>query len=149
MQSLKKDAYQIKHVLRPVRESLTSIVRQQSDFISDKNIVYFRDSLDHIIQVNESLETQRESITTLIDIYLSSVSNKMNEVMKVLTIIATIFIPLTFIAGVYGMNFENMPEFRLALRLFYCMGHYACSCSCSFTFFQKKEVDLNERDSKL
>lgn len=138
IQSLKKDAYQIKHVLRPVRESLTSIVRQQSDFIFDKNIVYFRDSLDHIIQVNESLETQRESITTLIDIYLSSVSNKMNEVMKVLTIIATIFIPLTFIAGIYGMNFENMPELGWSYGYFIVWGLMIVVVVVLLLFFKRK-----------
>lgn len=138
IQSLKKDAYQIKHVIRPVRESLTSIVRQQSDFILDINIVYFRDSLDHIIQVHESLETQRDSITTLIDIYLSSVSNKMNEVMKVLTIIATIFIPLTFIAGVYGMNFENMPELGSDYGYFIVWGVMLIVAVVLLLFFKRK-----------
>ena len=122
VQLLRKDAYKIKHAIRPVREALTSITRQESDFIAEQNLVYFRDSLDHVIQVNESLETMRESITTLIDIYLSSVSNRMNEVMKVLTIIATIFIPLTFIAGVYGMNFSNMPELHYKYGYFIVWG---------------------------
>ena len=92
------------------REILSSLIRDGEDFIQNTTEIYFRDTLDHAIQINETLETIRESIATLMDIYLSSVSNKMNEVMKVLTIIATIFIPLTFIAGIYGMNFQYMPE---------------------------------------
>ncbi|MBA3044118.1 magnesium and cobalt transport protein CorA, partial [archaeon] len=71
---------------------------------------YLRDVYDHTIQVIDTIETFRDMIAGMLDIYLSSISNKMNEVMKVLTIIATIFIPLTFIAGVYGMNFRYMPE---------------------------------------
>lgn len=122
IQSIKKDAYKIKHAIRPVRESIASIIRLESDFISEHSLIYFRDALDHVIQVSESLESQRESITTLIDIYLSSISNRMNEVMKVLTIMASIFIPLTFIAGVYGMNFDNMPELHYKYGYFIVWG---------------------------
>ena len=78
--------------------------------INNSTLVYFRDTLDHLVQVNEGLDLTRESVISLLDTSLSTVSNRMNEVMKVLTIIATIFIPLTFIAGVYGMNFKYMPE---------------------------------------
>ena len=72
--------------------------------------IYLRDLYDHAVQVLDTVETYRDILAGMLDIYLSSVSNRMNEVMKVLTVIATIFIPLTFIAGVYGMNFEHMPE---------------------------------------
>lgn len=139
IQSLKKDAYKIKHAIRPIRESLASITRQESDYIAEQNLVYFRDSLDHVIQVNESLETQRESITTLIDIYLSSVSNRMNEVMKVLTIIATIFIPLTFIAGVYGMNFANMPELHYKYGYFIVWGIMIIVVALLVFYFKRKK----------
>jgi len=77
--------------------------------------IAIRDVYDHTIQVIDTVETFRDTISGTLDIYLSSVSNKMNEVMKVLTIIATIFIPLTFLAGIYGMNFKNMPELELPL----------------------------------
>jgi len=139
IQKMKKDAYLIKHAIRPVREALSSIIRMESDFIEQKNLIYFRDALDHVIQVNESLETQRESITTLIDIYLSSISNRMNEVMKVLTIIATIFIPLTFIAGVYGMNFENMPELHYKYAYFIVWGIMIVVGLLLVLFFKRKK----------
>ena len=110
IQALKKDVQKARQSLFPLREAVNSLIRRDSAVITDETIVYLRDTYDHVIQLIEMLETTREAILTLMDIYLSSISNKMNEVMKVLTIIATIFIPLTFIAGVYGMNFEVMPE---------------------------------------
>ena len=72
--------------------------------------MYLRDVYDHVVQVMDTVETYRDMLSGMLDLYLSSISNRMNEVMKVLTIIATIFIPLTFIAGIYGMNFDYMPE---------------------------------------
>lgn len=139
IQLLKKDAHKIKHAIRPLREALLSLVRQESVFIEQQNMVYFRDAMDHISQVHEALETQRESITTLIDIYLSSVSNKMNEVMKMLTLIATIFIPLTFIVGVYGMNFENMPELHFEYAYFIVWGIMIVLGISLIVYFKKKK----------
>ena len=107
---LKSDIIQIRKNITPFREIINSIIRGDSKLIKETNIVYYRDIYDHIIRIIETLESDRDMVSGLLDIYLSSVSNKMNEIMKVLTIIATIFIPLTFIAGVYGMNFQNMPE---------------------------------------
>lgn len=112
IQSLKKELHKFRHATMPVREILNSLLRRESSLINPSTEVYLKDLLDHQVQIMETIEMQRESIITLLDIYLSSISNKMNEVMKVLTIIATIFIPLTFIAGLYGMNFEGMPELR-------------------------------------
>lgn len=97
----------------PLRDSLNSLLREESKFINEENKVYFRDVHDHTIQIIDGLENYRDMVIGLLDMYMSQVSNKMNEVMKVLTIIATIFIPLTFIAGIYGMNFEYMPELKL------------------------------------
>jgi len=94
----------------PLREAISSMERGESPLIGDGVRPYLRDVHDHTIRVIETVETFRDTISGTLDIYLSSVSNKMNEVMKMLTIIATIFIPLTFIAGVYGMNFKYMPE---------------------------------------
>lgn len=99
-----------------LRDALNSLVRDDSLLISSEVKIFIRDVYDHVVQIIDSIETNREMIIGLYDIYMSSISNRMNEVMKVLTIIATIFIPLTFIAGVYGMNFDpgsspyNMPE---------------------------------------
>jgi magnesium transporter len=96
----------------PLREVINSLVRGESALIRESTAVYLRDVYDHTIQIIDTIETFRDIVSGMLDIYLSSVSNKMNEVMKVLTVIATMFIPLTFIAGVYGMNFQHMPELQ-------------------------------------
>jgi magnesium transporter len=94
----------------PLREALNTILRDDIPFINEENKVFYRDVYDHLIQIIDGIENYRDMVLGLLDMYMSHVSNKMNEVMKVLTIIATIFIPLTFIAGIYGMNFQYMPE---------------------------------------
>jgi magnesium transporter len=86
--------------------------RGESSLIQESTGIYLRDVYDHTIQIIDTIETFRDMLSGMLDIYLSSVSNRMNQVMKVLTIIATIFIPLTFIVGIYGMNFEYMPELK-------------------------------------
>jgi magnesium transporter len=91
---------------------LGQILRDESPLVSNETRVFFRDVYDHTVQVVEAIETYRDLIAGLLEIYLSAVSNRMNEVMKVLTIVSTIFIPLSFLAGIYGMNFEHMPELR-------------------------------------
>jgi len=96
----------------PMREVISTLMRDESPLFEPTTEPFLRDLYDHTIQAAETLESYRDLISSLRDIYLSSVSNSMNEVMKVLTIIATIFIPLTFIAGIYGMNFEYMPELK-------------------------------------
>jgi magnesium transporter len=112
IQRLKRELIIVRKSISPVRELLSGIQRSESPLIHEKTGVYFRDVYDHAIRVTEALDSCRDLITGMLDIYLSSVSNKMNEVMKVLTIFASIFIPLTFVAGVYGMNFEYMPELK-------------------------------------
>ena len=106
----KRDMIFLRKSVWPLREAINALQRGESALISDNVIIYLRDVYDHTIQVIDTIETFRDMISGTLDVYLSSVSNKMNEVMKVLTIIATIFIPLTFIAGIYGMNFKYMPE---------------------------------------
>jgi magnesium transporter len=96
----------------PLRELIGGLERGESSLVDENTTVFLRDVYDHTIQVIDMVETLRDMVSGMLDVYLSSVSNKMNEVMKVLTIIATIFIPLTFIAGIYGMNFEFMPELK-------------------------------------
>ncbi len=98
-----------KHVW-PLRELIGGMARGETSLIGETTAVYLRDVYDHTIQVIDTIESYRDVLSGMLDLYLSTISNKMNEVMKVLTIIATIFIPLTFIAGVYGMNFKFMPE---------------------------------------
>jgi magnesium transporter len=94
----------------PLRDSLNTLMRDESHLIQEENKIYFRDVHDHLVQIIDGIENYRDMVVGMLDMHMSQVSNRMNEVMKVLTIIATIFIPLTFIAGVYGMNFEYMPE---------------------------------------
>ncbi len=108
--SLKRNLILLRKSVWPLREVTSVLERAESKLIHKSTRIYLRDVYDHIIQVIDSIETSRDILSGMLDVYLSSVSNRMNIVMKVLTIIATIFIPLTFIAGIYGMNFENMPE---------------------------------------
>ncbi len=108
--NLKKDMIFLRKSVWPLREVIGGLERGESKLVQESTQIYFRDVYDHTIQVMDAIETSRDMLSGMLDIYLSSVSNRMNEVMKVLTIIATIFIPLTFIAGIYGMNFQNMPE---------------------------------------
>jgi magnesium transporter len=110
IQRLKTELAYLRKSVWPLREALSGLLREESQLLSGKTGFYFRDVYDHTIQVIDTLESLRDTVSGLLDIYLSSLSHRLNEVMKVLTIIATIFIPLTFIAGVYGMNFKFMPE---------------------------------------
>lgn len=110
IQELKRTILRIRRAVFPVREVLSRVEKMDNDIIQDKTKNYFRDLYDHIIQITENIDIYREMTWGLMDMYMTTISNKMNEVMKVLTIMASIFIPLTFIAGLYGMNFEYMPE---------------------------------------
>jgi magnesium transporter len=107
---LKKDLILLRRAVWPLREVVNTLVKEDSPLIQERTKLFLRDIYDHAVHVIETLETFREMASEMIDVYLSSVSNRMNEVMKVLTIIATIFIPLTYIVGIYGMNFKYMPE---------------------------------------
>ena len=100
----------LRRAVWPLREVVGSLERGESSLIQASTRIYLRDLYDHTIQVIDNIETFRDMISGILDIYLSSVSNRLNAVMKVLTIIATIFMPLTFLAGIYGMNFKYMPE---------------------------------------
>jgi len=107
---IRRELIYLRRQVWPLREALQLLVREETDLVRAETDIYFRDIYDHTVQIVEVVETYRDLVAGMMDIYLSSVSNRMNEVMKVLTLIATIFIPLTFIAGVYGMNFAYMPE---------------------------------------
>ena len=106
----KQEMLYIRRCVWPLREVIASLAKRESQLIQESTELYLRDVYDHVVQIIDSVETFREMLSSMLDIYLSSLSNRMNQVMKVLTIIATIFIPLTFLAGVYGMNFKYMPE---------------------------------------
>jgi magnesium transporter len=113
---IKRELLSLRRAIWPQRDAINSLIRDCNHLISDEVRVYLRDCYDHAVQVIDMVETYREVASSLMDVYVSSVGNRMNEVMKFLTIVSTIFIPLTFIAGVYGMNFDtdvspwNMPE---------------------------------------
>ena len=108
--NLKRELIFLRKSIWPLREVVNVLERGESSLIDESTGIYLRDVYDHTIQVVDTVETFRDMVSGMLDIYLSSISNKMNEVMKVLTIIATIFIPLTFVAGLYGMNFKYIPE---------------------------------------
>jgi len=113
--TLKREIISIRRAIWPLREFLGMISKGDSTLFAESTILYLRDVYDHTIQLIDMADTLREIISDLTNLYLSAVSNRLNEIMKVLTIISTIFIPMTFLAGVYGMNFENMPELKLRL----------------------------------
>ncbi len=110
IQKIKNEMIFVRRAVWPLREVISGLRRKESPLIKETTEIYLRDVYDHTVQVMDTLEIYREMLSGMLDIYLSSVSNRLNSVMKVLTIIATIFMPLTFIAGIYGMNFKHMPE---------------------------------------
>jgi len=110
--ALKRQLLFLRRAVWPLREAANNLSRSESPFLQESTKVFFRDVYDHVIQIVDTIETLREMVSASLDIYLSSISYRLNAVMKVLTIITTIFMPLTFIVGIYGMNFEHMPELK-------------------------------------
>ena len=108
--SVKKEFMFLRKSVYPLREAIGTLLKQEDHNIDEGTMIYLRDLYDHLIEVVETVETHKDIISNMVDIYLSSISNRTNDVMKVLTIFSTIFIPLTFLAGIYGMNFREMPE---------------------------------------
>ena len=109
---VKRELIALRRSIWPMREVVNAMIRDESPLISKDVKIYLRDLYDHTVHVIDSVETMRDIITGTLDVYLSSVSNRLNQVMKVLTVMSSIFIPLTFIVGVYGMNFQHMPELQ-------------------------------------
>jgi magnesium transporter len=107
---IKRELIALRRSVWPTREIVNSLLRDESPLVGKEARVFLRDLYDHTIQVIDTVETLRDIMASALDVYLSSVSNKLNQVMKVLTVVSTIFIPITFIVGVYGMNFHYMPE---------------------------------------
>jgi len=136
---LKREMIFLRKAVWPLREVINGLEKSGSKLIKKTTAVYLRDIYDHTIQVIETVETYRDMVAGLQDLYLSSVSNKMNEVMKMLTIIATIFIPLTFIAGIYGMNFEFMPELKWKIGYFFVWGIMAVIALVMLLYFKRKK----------
>jgi magnesium transporter len=110
--ALKRQLLFLRRAVWPLREVANNLSRSECPFLQESTKVFFRDVYDHVVQIVDTIETLREMVSASLDIYLSSISYRLNAVMKVLTIITTIFMPLTFIVGIYGMNFEHMPELK-------------------------------------
>jgi len=122
----------------PLRAILSKFEAGHVKYISKSTAVFIRDVYDHTLQILEITQSFNEMLTGMIEIYMSSVSNRMNEIMKVLTIIATIFIPLSFIAGIYGMNFKYMPELSWKLGYFSVWGVFILVALSMLLYFRRK-----------
>jgi magnesium transporter len=122
----------------PMRDAITRLYRSESPIIAESTRPYIRDISDHVQQVLDIMDSQREMLTNIENLYLAEAGNRMNEVMRFLTVINTIFIPLTFIAGVYGMNFENMPELGMHYAYFVVMGFMAALVAGMLLYFRRK-----------
>lgn len=142
--SMRRDLIFFRKSVWSLRDGINNLIRDESPLISSDVKVFLRDVYDHVVQVIDSVENQREMIFSLYDMYMSSLSNRMNEVMKVLTIMSTIFIPLTFIAGVYGMNFNtaaggmNMPELNWSWGYPFSLGLMVVVAFGMILFFKRK-----------
>ncbi len=139
IQVLKTDLLYLKKIIYPVKESILKIIRTNSTLIDADNYKYFNDIYDHLIYTNESIETQREITVNNRELYISMMNSSMNNVMKVLTIVTSIFIPLTFIVGIYGMNFDNMPELRTKNGYFICLAVMFVIAVVMIFYFKRKK----------
>lgn len=138
IQHLKRKMLFLRKSVWPLREAINSLGRAESPLIHESSGIYFKDIYDHTIQVIDTIETFRDMLSGMLDIYLSSISNRMNEIMKVLTIIATIFMPLTFLSGVYGMNFKYMPELEWPWGYFMVLAIMITIAGSMLVYFRKK-----------
>lgn len=136
---MKRDMIYLRKQIWPIREIINGLVKSESSLIQEQMHVFLRDVYDHTIQIIDTIESYRDILAGMLDIYLSTLSNRMNEVMKVLTIIATIFIPITFIAGVYGMNFKFMPELEWRWGYVMVWAIIVVAAGIMIGFFKKKQ----------
>jgi len=137
LHQLKKNIILLKKQITPLRESISKLSKSDSEFNQESNQMYIRDLYDHTIQVLDRIDSQRDILNGLQDLYLSEISNKMNQIMKVLTIITTVFVPISFLAGLYGMNFAYMPELQFKYG-FYILLAIMILIVISFLFYFKK-----------
>ena len=135
---LRQEALALRRAAWPLRELVQVVLREESEMVNGATQPYLRDLYDHVVQVIDIVETQREILAGYADLYLSSLSNRMNDVMRVLTVIATIFIPLTFVVGIYGMNFEHMPELRWRWGYLAVWGVMGALAGGMVLFFRRK-----------
>lgn len=138
IQELKKEILRIRRWVYPVKELVNRLIDSEHPFLTKETKFFLRDTLDHCTEINETLQVYREMSMSLTEMYMGNISNKMNEVMKVLTIMSSIFIPLTFIVGVYGMNFEYMPELKWRYGYFYVWGAMVLIFVGLIIYFKRK-----------
>jgi len=136
---LKREMLLLRKSIWPLREAISRLERAESPLVMKETGIFLRDVYDHVIQIIDNIETYRDMLSGMLDIYLSSLSNRMNEVMKFLTIIGTIFIPLTFLAGVYGMNFKFMPELGWRWGYFLIWGVMVAVGVSLLVYFKRKK----------
>lgn len=140
----KRDLLSIRRAIWPLRDALALVLREEGGRITEDTRLYLRDTADHTVQLVELVESHRELCNSLVDLYMTSVSYRMNEIMKVLTLIATIFMPLSFVTGLYGMNFDtehpaNMPELRWSFGYPYALGLMLCITGGLLVYFRRKK----------
>jgi len=139
IQKLKRNLIHVRKSIWPLREIVGKLEKEDVKYVSGQNSHYYRDLYEHAVQALETIDNYRDMLSGFLDIYLSSVSNRMNETMKVLTIISTIFIPLSFIAGLYGMNFANMPELGWDHGYHYSLALMAAIVCVMVIFFRNRQ----------
>lgn len=137
--ALKRAMIFARRAVWPLREVLAALQRGETPLIQSATVVYLRDVYDHTIQTMDAVDTYRDMLSGMLDVYLSSLSNRMNEIMKFLTVIGTIFIPLTFISGIYGMNFQNMPELKWQWGYFAVLALMAVVAVVMLAYFRRKK----------
>jgi magnesium transporter len=139
IQELKKEFIYLRKVVYPLREALNKMIKNESGFIEQSTLKYYSDVYDHVIHLIDSLDTYKDLTSTLMDLYMNTINYKMNEVMKLLTIITTIFIPLSFIVGIYGMNFDNLPELHWKYGYFYVLIFMGIVVTSMVIYFRYKK----------
>jgi magnesium transporter len=136
---LKRETLYLRRAIVPARELVSTLTKLDDvPYVAPTTLVFLRDVYDHLIQVAENLEVQRGILASMTDVYQAAIGNRLNEIMKVMTIVATTFIPLSFLAGLYGMNFENIPELHVKDGYFICLGVMATIAAGMLTFFKRK-----------
>ena len=138
IQDIKKELIFLRKSIYPIREAVSQLIRNDFKYVSEDTTKFLQDVYDHIIQIIETFETYRDLTSNLMDMYMTTISNRMNEVMKVLTVISTIFIPLTFLSGLYGMNFQYMPELNWQYGYFTVLGLMVACVLGMIYYFKRK-----------
>jgi magnesium transporter len=139
LKEIKQSLIILKKNLISFRDLAMFFNKEDNEYVLKENLIYFRDLTDHILQISDNLDLLKDTTTNITEIYLSLIGNKTNEIMKVLTIISTIFIPLSFVAGLYGMNFSYMPELNWDFGYFYALGIMATMVVIMLIIFKIKK----------